>query len=149
MLKYIVMTQQINAPLDLVFPMFCRHRIFNTILWPLTSVVVKTAEDPNNSDGVGSIRKIGIGPLKLIQEEITKIIPNQLIEYEMLKNCLFSFHLGRLEFEEKEGISYLSYSIWLQSKIPLLATLVLAQLKWSATRGLKKVATKIDQYKPQ
>lgn len=147
--KYIVMTQQINAPLDLVFPMFCRHRIFNTILWPLTSVVVKTAEDPNNSDGVGSIRKIGIGPLKLIQEEITKIIPNQLIEYEMLKNCLFSFHLGRLEFEEKEGISYLSYSIWLQSKIPLLATLVLAQLKWSATRGLKKVATKIDQYKPQ
>lgn len=147
--KYIVMTQQINAPLDLVFPMFCRHRIFNTILWPLTSVVVKTAEDPNNSDGVGSIRKIGIGPLKLIQEEITKIIPNQLIEYEMLKNCLFSFHLGRLEFEEKEGISYLSYSIWLQSKIPLLAILVLAQLKWSATRGLKKVATKIDQYKPQ
>ena len=147
--KYIVMTQQINAPLDLVFPMFCRHRTFNTILWPLTSVVVKTAEDPNNSDGVGSIRKIGIGPLKLIQEEITKIIPNQLIEYEMLKNCLFSFHLGRLEFEEKEGISYLSYSIWLQSKIPLLAILVLAQLKWSATRGLKKVATKIDQYKPQ
>ncbi|WP_343578688.1 SRPBCC family protein [Acinetobacter sp.] len=147
--KYIVMTQQINAPLDLVFPMFCRHRIFNTILWPLTSVVVKTAEDPNNSDGVGSIRKIGIGPLKSIQEEITKIIPNQLIEYQMLKNCLFSFHLGRLEFEEKEGISYLSYSIWLQSKIPLLATLVLAQLKWSATRGLKKVATKIDQYKPQ
>ncbi|MGN5765574.1 SRPBCC family protein [Acinetobacter calcoaceticus] len=147
--KYIVMTQQINAPLDLVFPMFCRHRIFNTILWPLTSVVVKTAEDPNNSDGVGSIRKIGIGPLKSIQEEITKIIPNQLIEYQMLKNCLFSFHLGRLEFEEKEGISYLSYSIWLQSKIPLLAILVLAQLKWSATRGLKKVATKIDQYKPQ
>lgn len=147
--KYIAMTQQINAPLDLVFPMFCRHRIFNTILWPLTSVVVKTAEDPNNSDGIGSIRKMGIGPFKFIQEEITKMIPNQMIEYQMLRNCMFSFHLGRLEFEEKEGITYVSYTIWLQSKIPLLATLVLAQLKWSATRGLKQVATKIDQYKPQ
>lgn len=147
--KYIEMKQQIDAPLDLVFPIFCRHRIFNTILWPLNSVVVKTAEDSENKDGVGSIRRMGLGPVRFIQEEITKIIPNQLIEYQMLKNPMFCFHLGRLEFEEKEGVTYLNYSIWLQSKIPLMATLVLAQLKWSATRGLKQIATKIDQYKPQ
>lgn len=149
MSKYIVMKQRFNAPLDLVFPIFCKHRTFNMLLWPLDSVVIKISEDSNNRDGVGSIRHMGIGPFKFIQEEITKIIPNQRIEYQMLKNSIFPFHLGRLEFEEKEGITYLNYSIWLQSKIPLLATLVLAQLKWSATRGLKQVATKIDQYKPQ
>lgn len=149
MLKYIEMKQQINASLDLVFPIFCRHRIFNTILWPLNSVVIKNSEDSDNKDGVGSIRRMGLGPVRFIQEEITKIIPNQLIEYQMLKNPMFSLHLGRLEFEEKEGITYLNYSIWLQSTIPLLATLILAQLKWSATRGLKKVAAQIEQYKPQ
>ena len=149
MIKYIVMKQQFNASLDLVFPIFCKHRTFNIILWPLHSVLFKSAQDPQNSDGIGSIRKMGIGPFKFIQEEITKMIPNQMIEYQMKRNYMFSFHLGRLEFEEKDGITYVSYSIWLQSKIPLLATLVLAQLKWSATRGLKKVAAQIEQYKPQ
>lgn len=149
MSKHIIMKQQFNTSLDLIFPVFCKHRTFNTILWPLHSVLIKSAQDPHNSDGIGSIRHMGIGPFKFIREEITKMIPNQMIEYQMLKNCMFSSHLGRLEFEEKEGITYLNYTIWSQSKIPFVTALVLAQLKWSVTRGLKKVATQIDQYKPQ
>jgi hypothetical protein len=147
--NFVVIKQSFHAPVDLIFLIFSKHRTFNTVLWPLHSVVIKKSQDLLNQDGIGSIRNMGIGPFKFIQEEITKMIPNQMIEYQMLKNGMFSFHLGRLEFEEKEGITYLSYTIWLQSKIPLVTACVLAQLKWSATRGLKKVATQIDQYKPQ
>jgi hypothetical protein len=149
MSKYIVMKQRFNTPIDLVFPIFSRHRTFNSLLWPLYSEVIKISADPHNSDGVGSVRKMGIGPIKLIYEEITHVIPNQLIEYKMLKNAMFPYHLGRLEFEEKDGCTDLTYTIWLESKLPLIAELILAQLKCSARHGLRKLAIKMNQYKPQ
>ncbi len=102
--KFVVMKQSFNAPVDLIFHLFSKHQTFNTVLWPLQSVVIKTATDDHNTDGVGSIRKMGFGVFKPIQEQIMKSLPNQMIEYQMLKNCLFSYHLGRLEFEELDGV---------------------------------------------
>ncbi|MCU4351918.1 SRPBCC family protein [Acinetobacter ursingii] len=143
--KSITMKQRFNVPLDQVFPVFNQHATFNTILWPIQSIVIKQSHDPDNADGVGSVRKMGVGPLKFIQEEITKIIPNQMIEYQMLKNPLFSYHLGRLEFIEKAGQTELTYTIWLDSPIPLMAKIGLLQLKASAKLGLKKVASQVEK----
>lgn len=144
--KFIIMKQSFNAPVDLIFHLFSKHQTFNTVLWPLQSVVIKTATDGHNTDGVGSIRKMGFGVFKPIQEEITQSLPNQMIEYQMLKNYLFSYHLGRLEFEELQGCTHLTYTIWLESKVPLLTEITLMQLKISANHGLKKIAAKINQF---
>ncbi|TVT86281.1 SRPBCC family protein [Acinetobacter colistiniresistens] len=144
--KCVVMKQSFNAPVDLIFHIFSKHRTFNTVLWPLQSVVIKAAEDDQNTDGVGSIRKMGIELFKPIQEVITQSLPNQMIEYQMLKNGFFTYHLGRLEFNESQGRTYLTYTIWLESKVPLLTEMTLMQLKLSATRGLKKIAVKINQF---
>lgn len=149
MSKYIVVRQDFNASIELVFPVFCKHRIFNTLLWPLHSVVIRNSQDPHNRDGIGSVRHMGIGPFKFIQEEVTQIVPNHMIEYQMLSNAIFPFHLGRLEFEARDGCTSLSYSIWLDSHIPLLSTLVLSQLRWSVTRGLRKVAGHIERSRHQ
>ncbi|OEY95491.1 polyketide cyclase [Acinetobacter proteolyticus] len=144
--KFVVMKQNFNAPVDLIFHIFSKHRTFNTVLWPIQSVVIKTSEDNQNTDGVGSIRKMGVGVFKPIQEEITQSLPNQMIEYQMIKNCVFAYHLGRLEFAEWEGRTHLTYTIWLESKVPLVTQISLMQLKLSATRGLKKIATQINQF---
>ena len=71
--KSITMKQRFNVPLEQVFPVFNQHATFNTVLWPIQSIVIKQSHDPDNADGVGSVRKMGVGPLKFIQEEITKI----------------------------------------------------------------------------
>lgn len=126
--KSVVMKQSFNAPVDLIFHIFSKHRTFNTVLWPLQSVVIKTSEDEHNTDGVGSIRKMGLGVLKPIQEEITHSLPNQMIEYQMIKNCFFTYHLGRLEFEESDGRTHLTYTIWLESKVLFLTEITLMQL---------------------
>ncbi|MEN5174082.1 SRPBCC family protein [Acinetobacter higginsii] len=144
--KFVVMKQSFNAPLDLIFHLFSKHRTFNTVLWPLQSVVIKASTDDHNTDGVGSIRKMGLGVFKPIQEEITQSLPNQMIEYQMLKNCLFSYHLGRLKFEESDGRTHLTYTIWLESKVPFLTEITLMQLQASANHGLKKIAAKINQF---
>ncbi|ENW81727.1 hypothetical protein F909_01411 [Acinetobacter sp. ANC 3929] len=145
--RCVVMKQTFNAPIDFIFLLFSKHRTFNTVLWPLQSVVIKTSNDAHNTDGIGSIRKMGIGPLKPIQEEITQSMSNQLIEYKMLKNSLFSYHLGRLEFEQVGECTNLTYSIWLDSKIPFVTNIALIQLKSSATYVLKKIATQMNQFK--
>jgi len=145
--KYVVMKQSFNAPIDFIFLLFSKHRTFNTVLWPLQSVMIKSSQDVENSDGVGSIRKMGIGPFKPIQEQITQSMSNELIEYRMLKNNLFSYHLGRLEFEKAGNCTNLTYTIWLDSRIPLVTNITLMQLKSSATRGLKKIAIQMNQFK--
>ncbi|ENX57313.1 MULTISPECIES: SRPBCC family protein [Acinetobacter] len=144
--KFVVMKQSFNAPVDLIFHLFSKHRTFNTVLWPLQSVVIKASTDDHNTDGVGSIRKMGLGVFKPIQEEITQSLPNQMIEYQMLKNCLFSYHLGRLEFEESDGRTHLTYTIWLESKVLFLTEITLMQLQALANHGLKKIAAKINQF---
>ncbi|MDH4394214.1 MAG: SRPBCC family protein [Limnobacter sp.] len=136
----IVMQQQFNAPVSKVFGLLSKHATFDALFWPIKSVRIQDSEDPSNADGLGSIREMGVGPLKLIREQITLVEPNQTIEYAMLKNPLVRHHLGRLEFAEQGGKTHVKYTIELESKPPLVDRLVLAQLKLTASAGLRKIA---------
>lgn len=136
----IVMQQRFNAPVEKVFEVFGKHATFDTVLWPIQSVRIQDSSDPSNPDGLGSIRLMGLGPVKFIREQITLVEPLQTIEYKMLKNPMIRHHLGRLEFAAEGGQTTLTYTIELESKPPLLDHMILAQLKMSATSGMKKIA---------
>ncbi|MDH2544577.1 SRPBCC family protein [Acinetobacter baumannii] len=136
--------QKINAPVSQVFPLFVKHSTFNILLWPIQSKIIKFSKDLDNPDGVGSIRKMGIGPIKFIKEEIISIVPHKRVEYKMIRNTLFFDHLGVLEFYENKGRTLLVYTIHLDSKIPLLATITLIQLRTSIVFGLKKISKKFN-----
>ncbi len=82
---------------------------------------------------------MGFGPIKPILETITKVKPCELIEYRMEANALISHHHGKLEFSGVNNSTRVTYTIELESRLPLLGRLVLTQLKWSATRGLEKL----------
>lgn len=145
-MKQIVMQQAFNAPIERVFDSLSRHATFNTVLWPVHSLRIIDAPDPAHPDGVGSTRKMGIGPIKPIRETITRMEPNQLIEYRMEDNALFSHHLGQLVLESEADKTQVIYTIELESRLPLMACIGLTQLKWSATRGLKKLASELDSF---
>ncbi len=62
-------------------------------------VRVKDSADPERPDGLGSVRRMGFGPIKPLQEQITLMNVNERIEYKIIKNPLIKHHLGIIEFE--------------------------------------------------
>ena len=104
-------------------------------------VRIKDSTDPERPDGVGSVRRMGIGPIKPLQEQITLIEPNQRIEYKIIKNPLIKHHLGTLEFQQVSDCKTLvTYRIELQVRVPFVSKIILAQLKSAIKIGLSKLA---------
>lgn len=137
----IVIEQKFNASVEQVFKLFSQHAMYAKALSPLRIVRIKDSTDPHHPEGVGSIRSIGLGPVKLVQEQITLFKENQQIEYKLLKNPLIKHYLGRIEFNEiTPNTTMVTYSIELQAKVPLLGELILARLETAFKLGLSKLA---------
>ena len=139
--KMIVIEQKFNRPVAEVFEMLSKHASYNRIFKPIQVVRIKDATDPQRPDGVGSVRKMGFGLVKPIQEQITKLVPNELIEYKIIKNPLVRHHLGRLTFTTLDDqTTQLVYSIEFDGRIPLSSLIILSQLKFAVGRGMAGLA---------
>ena len=137
----IIVKQEFNAPVDQVFDLLSKHATYNQAFAPIQVVRVKDTADPERPDGLGSIRRMGFGPIKPIQEEITLLEENKKIEYKLIKNPLIKHHIGRIEFEElAPNKTLVIYTIELKAKIPFVSKLILAQLKAAITLGFSKLA---------
>ena len=133
--------QEFNAPLETIFELLSKHATYNQVFAPVQVVRIKDAADPQRPDGVGSVRKMGIGPVKPLQEQITLLEENQRIEYQIIKNPLIKHHLGIIEFKSLDANKTLvTYTIELQARAPFVSKLILAQLKLAITLGFKKLA---------
>lgn len=132
--------QKFKQSPEVVFAAFSKHSTYNTAFWPVQVERIKDAADPQNPDGLGSVRQMGFGPIKPIKEKITVLEPNQLIEYELIDNPLIKHHVGRLKFTSIEGGTLLTYDIELTGKLPLMSLPILASLKVAISIGLAKIA---------
>ena len=139
--KMIVIEQKFNRPVSEVFDVLSKHASYNRIFKPIQVVRIKDAADPQRPDGVGSVRKMGFGLVKPIQEQITKLVPNELIEYKIIKNPIVRHHLGRLSFTSiDDHTTKVVYTIEFDARIPLASSLVLSQLKFAVGHGLANLA---------
>ncbi|MEB6565020.1 SRPBCC family protein [Acinetobacter towneri] len=133
--------KEFNAPVAQVFELLSKHATYNIAFAPMQVVRVKDSADPERPDGVGSVRRMGIGPIKPLQEQITVLEPNQRIEYKIIKNPLIKHHLGTIEFQQVADLKTLvTYSIELQARVPFVSKAILAQLKTAIKIGLSKLA---------
>ena len=139
--KMIAIEQKFNRPVAEIFEVLSKHASYNRIFKPIQVVRIKDATDPQRPDGVGSVRKMGFGLVKPIQEQITKLVPNELIEYKIIKNPLVRHHLGRLTFTTLDDqTTLLVYSIEFDGRIPLSSLIILSQLKLAVGRGMAGLA---------
>ena len=76
--------KEFNAPVAQVFELLSKHATYNIAFAPMQVVRIKDSTDPERPDGVGSVRRMGIGPIKPLQEQITLLEPNQRIEYKII-----------------------------------------------------------------
>ena len=133
--------KEFNAPIDQVFDLLSKHSTYNIAFAPIQVERIKDSADPERPDGVGSVRRMGFGPVKPLREQITLLELNERIEYQIIKNPLVKHHLGIIEFEEKDaGTTLVTYTIELQARAPFVSKLILAQLKSAIKLGFSKLA---------
>lgn len=140
-MKSIQVKKEFNAPIEKVFELLSKHATYNVAFAPIQVVRVKDSADPERPDGVGSVRRMGFGPIKPLQEQITLLEPNQRIEYKIIKNPLVKHHLGIIQFEALDvNRTLVTYTIELQARAPFVSQLILAQLQSAIKIGFSKLA---------
>ncbi|MDO6441015.1 SRPBCC family protein [Marinobacter sp. 2_MG-2023] len=126
-----------NIPRSRVFALFADHHRFGKLL----GAPVKRIKDSNQADpnGLGSVRKLGIGPVGL-EETITCFEPDLLIEYTITSFSPIRNHLGRIRFEDTpEGLTRVRYRISFDDLVPFTGRLVSAALENAIRRGVRQV----------
>lgn len=126
-----------NVPRGKVFALFANHQSFGKLLGaPVKRIKNSNQADPN---GLGSVRKLGIGPVGL-KETITSFEPDSLIEYTITSLSPIRNHLGRIRFEDTpEGYTRVRYRISFDDIVPLTGKLVSTSLEHAIRRGIKRV----------
>jgi len=136
-IKTITIQQKFQAPISEVFGKLSDHEAFGKICG-ISMLRMKDGEDSAN--GLGSIRKISIGPLPSFEETITQFAKDELIEYKITKGSPIKNHVGRLNFSEQAGNTVLDYTIELESKIPFTTSIIKKALENGITKGLQNYA---------
>ena len=102
--------------------------------------VTRLRDGDSQRNGVGSARKLQIGPLPPFEETVEQFVEPELIVYRITKGSPLRGHLGRMEFAAPPGGgTRFVYDIRIASPIPGLAPLVSAALTRSITRSLASI----------
>ncbi len=137
-MQRIVIDQSFPFSVERLFGDLADHENLGRILGaPIKRVV--DGEGPGGVNGVGSVRRLGSGPVAF-EETVVTCIPNELIEYRVTKGSPIKNHLGRMEFTGDGDRSHLHYVITFEGKLPLLGAIIRPILRSSAARGLAKHA---------
>lgn len=129
--------ETVDVPRRKVFALFADHHRFGKLLGaPVKRIKDSHQADPN---GIGSVRRIGIGPVGL-EETVTNFEPDSLIEYTITSMSPIRNHLGQIRFEETpEGKTRVNYTISFEDIVPFTGKVVSTALEQGIRRGIKRV----------
>ena len=139
--------QTFDAPVEAVFDFLSDHERLGEI-WPAGFRVIRRGDDPAEPNGVGAVREVRIGPLKL-EETVRRFRHNEYIEYVITSGPFVSDHCGYMRFWEEGGKTFLAYRIDLQFSLPFVSPLVRALMAPAFRGGLSKLAARFRQAAPQ
>nr|WP_227515360.1 SRPBCC family protein [Marinobacter salinus] len=133
----IEINETFDVPRHRVFALFADHNSFGKLLGaPVKRIKDSQDADPN---GIGSVRKIGIGPVGL-EETVTNFEPDSLIEYTITSMSPIKNHLGRIRFDDTpEGHTQISYTITFEDIVPFTGKVVSSALEKGIRRGIRQV----------
>ncbi len=129
--------ETIDAPRARVFALLADHEQFGKLLGvPVRRIKDSDQADPN---GVGSVRKIGIGPLG-VNETVLRFEPDTVIEYTITSLSPIRHHRGRIRFyDTPDGQTRVHYTISFDDIIPFSGKLLRAGLDRALRRGIRRV----------
>lgn len=99
---------------------------------------IKDGQDDVN--GVGSVRKLGIGPVG-VEETVVAVEPNKSIDYRITRGGgPIQNHKGNISFEKKGSGSRVTWTIEFDSPVPMAGSVIKMILGQGVEQGLKRVA---------
>jgi uncharacterized protein YndB with AHSA1/START domain len=106
-------------------------------------VRVRDGRDESRN-GVGSTRRLKVGPLPAFEETVTEFQPNELIRYGISSGSLVTSvvtdHEGVMQFSDTpRGGTHLHYEIVFGSRVPGLAAVVAGVLRRRIPTGFPAV----------
>ena len=130
-------THEFKSDPQTVFDKLAEHENLGPVFG---AKVTRVSDGATARNGVGSVRRLKIGPLPAFEETTTTAQPNTLIEYKITKGSPLSGHWGRQELTPTAGGgTRLDYTIGFDSAIPGLAALVGKVLASAISKGLPKL----------
>jgi uncharacterized protein YndB with AHSA1/START domain len=102
--------------------------------------VTRPRDGDGERNGIGSVRKLQVGPLPPFEETVTEFVVPERIVYKITKGSPLRGHLGVMTFASTpSGGTRFVYDIRIASPIPGLAPLVRAALTRSIAQALPGV----------
>ncbi|HWY23980.1 MAG TPA: SRPBCC family protein [Nevskia sp.] len=128
--------QDYSKPVAEVFSYLADHNNLGKVF----GIPVRRVRDGQGDvNGVGSVRRLGIGPLAL-EETVTALSPNRSIDYRISKGGgPIRNHSGKLEFSGSGRGSRVAWTIHFDSPLPLVGPVVKLVLGQAIRLGLKRV----------
>lgn len=102
--------------------------------------ITRVRDGDTSRNGVGSTRRLKIGPLPAFEETTTTAEPGSLIEYRITKGGPLKGHWGVQRLTPTaDGGTTLDYTIGFDAPVPGMAAVVGKVLTGSITKGLPKL----------
>lgn len=123
---------------DQLFARLADHNQMGKVLGAPIKRIVDGDKDVN---GVGSVRKIGLGPLTVLEETVTSFVPGKSIEYTISRGpkAILHSHKGSLTFTRTGKGSQVVWRIRFEAPIALVGTLLEKGLGRALALGLKRL----------
>jgi uncharacterized protein YndB with AHSA1/START domain len=124
-------------PPELIFAYLAEHENLADVFG---SKVTRLCDGDGERNGVGSMRKLQIGPLPPFEETVTEFVVPERIVYRITKGSPLRGHLGVMTFAATpSGGTRFVYDIRIASPVPGIAPIVCAALTRSITKSLPGV----------
>lgn len=136
-MQRVEITQDFPLPVDQVYAHLAEHENVGPLFG---AKVVRKRDGDTTRNGVGSVRRLRVGPSPWFEETVTAAVPDELISYRITQGSPLREHRGVMRFASTPTGSRLHYVIEFRSAVPGLAWVVKQGLTFTITRGLKKLA---------
>ena len=136
MTQTVHVVQDFSLPVERVYAYLSEHEN----LGPLFGAKITRIRDGDTSrNGVGSIRRLRVGPTPSFEETVTEAVENERIVYRITQGSPLKDHEGVMLFSSTPTGSRLDYTIRFGSVVPGLDRLVKLGLQRNVSRGLRTV----------
>ena len=130
--------EDVSTPREAVFEFMAEHENLGPLLGGANISRVRDGDTERN--GVGSVRRVKVGPARPFEETVTRFEPHSLIEYQITKGGPLRNHIGIVALSDAAGGgTNIDYRIRVASHIPGLAPLVRGKLTRDITRSIAKL----------
>jgi uncharacterized protein YndB with AHSA1/START domain len=133
---HVKVEHRFSKPPERIFAYLAEHENLGDMFG---AKVTRLRDGDTDRNGVGSVRRLQIGPGPPFEETVTEFVPSERIVYRITKGSPLRGHVGVMTLAPEGEGTHFDYDIRLASPIPGLAALVKLSLTRSINRGLATV----------